>query len=51
MLNRRCKIAYGKNHPHYVVAGDIYYHLEVCNNLLNYKWANNIINNAAPPIC
>jgi hypothetical protein len=26
--------------PHRAVAGVIYYHLEVCNSLPNFKWAN-----------
>jgi len=36
--------------PHRAVAGVIYYHLEMCNNLPNCRWANNIIDNVAPPI-
>jgi len=40
----------GQNLPHRIVAGVIYYHLKMCNNLPNYRWANNIIDSAVPPI-
>jgi hypothetical protein len=36
--------------PHCVTASVIYYHLKVRSSLPNYKWTNNIIDSATPPI-
>jgi hypothetical protein len=51
MFNRRCNGLWSESPPHCAVVGVIYYHFEVCSNLPNCRWANNIINNATPPIC
>jgi hypothetical protein len=51
MLNHKRNGLWLKSPPHCALANVIYYHLEMCNNLPNYKWANNIIDNAMPPIC